>query len=112
MNQISWNDFEKVELRTGTIIQVDDFPEAIKPAYKITVDFGAEMGIKKSSAQLTDLYSKEELLGKQIVGVVNFPPKQIGPFVSEFLITGFIQDDKSVVLAVPERKVDNGIKLA
>ena len=112
MNQISWNDFEKVELRTGTIIQVDDFPEAIKPAYKITVDFGTEMGIKKSSAQLTDLYSKEELLGKQIVGVVNFPPKQIGPFVSEFLITGFIQDDKSVVLAVPERKVDNGIKLA
>jgi len=112
MNQISWNDFEKVELRTGTIIQVDDFPEAIKPAYKITVDFGAEMGIKKSSAQLTDLYSKEELLGKQIVGVVNFPPKKIGPFVSEFLITGFIQDDKSVVLAVPERKVDNGIKLA
>jgi tRNA-binding protein len=112
MNQISWNDFEKVELRTGTIIQVDDFPEAIKPAYKITVDFGAEMGIRKSSAQLTDLYSKEELLGKQIIGIVNFPPKKIGPFVSEFLITGFIQDDKSVVLAVPERKVDNGLKLA
>ena len=112
MKQISWNDFEKVELRTGTIILVEDFPEAIKPAYKITVDFGPELGIKKSSAQLTVLYTKEELLGKQIVGVVNFPPKKIGPFVSEFLITGFVQDDKSVVLAVPERKVDNGLKLA
>jgi len=112
MTQINWDDFEKVELRTGTIIGVDDFPEAIKPAYKITVDFGEKLGIKKSSAQLTDLYTKEELLGKQIVGVVNFPPKQIGPFVSEFLITGFVQDDKSVVLAIPERKVDNGLKLA
>lgn len=112
MTQINWDDFEKVELRTGTIIGVDDFPEAIKPAYKITVDFGEKLGIKKSSAQLTDLYTKEELLGKQIVGVVNFPPKKIGPFVSEFLITGFVQDDKSVVLAIPERKVDNGLKLA
>ena len=112
MKQINWDDFEKVELRTGTIIGVDDFPEAIKPAYKITVDFGEKLGIKKSSAQLTDLYTKEELLGKQIVGVVNFPPKKIGPFVSEFLITGFVQDDKSVVLAIPERKVDNGLKLA
>jgi len=112
MKQINWDDFEKVELRTGTIIGVDDFPEAIKPAYKITVDFGEKLGIKKSSAQLTDLYTKEKLLGKQIVGVVNFPPKKIGPFVSEFLITGFVQDDKSVVLAIPERKVDNGLKLA
>ena len=111
MNQITWNDFEQVELRTGTIIRVEDFPEAIKPAYKITVDFGDKTGIKKSSAQLTDLYTKEELLGKQIIGVVNFPPKQIGPFVSEFLITGFVQEDESVVLAIPERKVDNGIKL-
>jgi len=112
MTQINWDDFQKVELRTGTIIKVEDFPEAIKPAYKITVDFGHETGIKKSSAQLTDLYTKEELLGKQIVGVVNFPPKKIGPFISEFLITGFVQDDKSVVLAIPEKKVDNGLKLA
>ena len=112
MTQINWDDFEKVELRTGTIIRVEDFPEAIKPAYKITVDFGDKLGIKKSSAQLTDLYTKEELLGKQIVGVVNFPPKKIGPFISEFLICGFVQDDNSVVLAIPERKVDNGLKLA
>ena len=112
MTTIKWSDFQKVELRTGTIIRVDDFPEALKAAYQITVNFGEAIGIKKSSAQLTGLYSKEELLGKQIVGVVNFPPKKIGPFVSEFLITGFVQDDKSVVLAVPERKVDNGLKLA
>ncbi|MCF6341267.1 MAG: tRNA-binding protein [Bacteroidales bacterium] len=112
MNQINWDDFQKVALQTGTIIAVEDFPEARKPAYKITVDFGAETGIKKSSAQLTALYTKEELLGKQIIGVVNFSPKQIGPFVSECLITGFVQDDGSVVLAVPERKVDNGLKLA
>lgn len=112
MSQINWDDFQKVELQVGTILQVEDFPEAIKPAYKITVDFGPVSGIKKSSAQLTDLYTKEELVGKQIVGVVNFPPKQIGPFISECLITGFVQDDKSVVLAVPERKVNNGLKLA
>ena len=112
MAQINWDDFQKVELQVGTIISVDNFPGAIKPAYKITVDFGPETGIKKSSAQLTDLYTKKELLGKQIVGVVNFPPKRIGPFVSECLITGFVQEDKSVVLAVPERKVDNGLKLS
>ena len=112
MKTITWNDFELVELRTGTIIEVEDFPEARTPAYKIKADFGASIGIKQSSAQITQLYTKEELLGKQIMGVVNFPPKQIGPFFSEFLITGFVQSDKSVVLAVPDKKVDNGLKLA
>ena len=109
---INWNDFEKVKIRVGTIISIHDFPEARKPAYKITVDFGEEIGIKKSSAQITDLYTKEDLLGKQIIGVVNFPPKQIGPFISEFLITGFTQENGEVVLAVPDRKSVNGSKLS
>ena len=109
--QISWDEFEKVELRVGTIINVEDFPEARKPAYKVTVDFGEEIGIKKSSAQITDLYSKEDLMGKQIIGVVNFPPKQIGPFTSEFLMTGFTQENGEVVLAVPDKVSINGVKL-
>jgi len=112
MKEISWNDFDKIELRSGTIIDVKDFPKAKKLAYIITVDFGEEIGIKKSSAQITDLYSKEELLNKQIIGVVNFPPKQIGPMISEFLMTGLIQTNGSVILAVPDKKVDNGLKLA
>ncbi len=112
MKQISWNDFAKVELRIGTIIEVLDFPEAHKPAYKLTVDFGDKIGKKKSSAQITDLYNKKELIGKQVVGVVNFPAKQIGPFRSECLITGFIRPDNSVILAVPDHKVENGLKLA
>lgn len=112
METIQWDEFQKVELRVGTIVSVDAFPEARKPAYKIKVDFGSDIGIKQSSAQVTDLYTLEELVGRQIVGVVNFPPKQIGPFISEFLITGFYQDDGSVVLAVPEREVKNGAKLA
>ena len=99
-------------MRSGTIIDVKDFPEARKPAYIITVDFGDKIGVKKSSAQITNLYSKEELLNKQIIGVVNFPPKQIGPMISEFLITRLIQDEGSVVLAVPDKKVDNGLRLA
>lgn len=111
MKEITWQDFDQVELRVGTIVEVEDFPEARTPAYKIKVDFGPTIGIKKSSAQITDLYSKEDLKGRQIVGVVNFPPKQIGPFRSECLITGFYQEDRSVVLAVPERKVTNGAKL-
>jgi tRNA-binding protein len=110
MEQISWNDFEKVELRVGTIVEVGDFPEAKKPAYKLTADFG-EFGIKKSSAQITHLYSKEELVGKKIVGVINFPKKQIGPFESEFLTTGFYREDGFVVLAVPDKDVQNGAKL-
>lgn len=111
MKEITWNDFESVELRVGTILQVEDFPEAKKPAYKIQVDFG-ELGIKRSSAQITKLYKKEDLVGKQIIGVVNFPPKQVANFVSEFLITGFIGENGEVVLAQPERNVKNGSKLA
>lgn len=111
MKEITWNDFEAVELRVGTVTAVEDFPEARKPAWKLTVDFGPEIGILRSSAQLVDLYGKEELLGRQVVGVVNFPPRQIGPFISQCLITGFYREDGAVVLAVPERDVPNGAKL-
>ncbi len=111
MNTIAWSDFEAIELRVGTIIRVEDFPEAWKPAYKIWVDFGGEIGIRQSSAQITVHYTRDELVGKQIVGVVNFPPKQIWPFRSEFLCTGFYREDGSVILAIPERDVPNGAKL-
>ena len=111
MKEITWSEFEAVELRAGTVVGVEKFPQARKPAYKITVDFGPDIGSRKSSAQVTDLYELEELLGRQVVGVVNFPPKQIGPMRSECLITGFYQDDGSVVLAVPERVVPNGARL-
>lgn len=111
MKEISWSEFEAVELRVGTVVNAEQFPEARKPAYKITVDFGPEIGTRRSSAQITDLYAAEELIGKQIVGVVNFPPKQIGPMRSECLITGFYTEDGSVVLAMPERSVPNGAKL-
>ena len=111
MKEITWSEFEAIELRVGTIVSVDEFPQARKPAYRITVDFGADIGTRKSSAQITDLYQPADLVGKQIVGVVNFPPKQIGPMRSECLITGFYQDDGAVVLAVPERPVANGCKL-
>jgi tRNA-binding protein len=109
---ISWEDFEKIQFSVGTIIAVEDFPQARKPAYKVTVDFGAEIGVKRTSAQITVLYSPTELVGRQVLGVVNFPPKQIGPFISEFLLTGFCQADGGVVLAVPERVVPNGTRLA
>ena len=111
MLEISWSDFEQVELRVGVVVGVDDFPQARKPAYKVTVDFGPEIGRKLSSAQVTDLYTKEDLLGRQVIGVVNFPSKQIGPVRSEFLLTGFSREDGSVVLAVPEREVQLGAKL-
>jgi tRNA-binding protein len=111
MQEINWNDFEKVELRVGKIVEAKDFPEARKPAYILSVDFGDKIGIKKSSAQVTHLYTKEDLIGKQIIGVVNFPTKQIGPFMSECLITGFTQKDGSVILAVPEREAALGSKL-
>lgn len=110
METINWNDFEKVKICVGTVLRVEDFPEAKKPAYKIWVDFG-EFGTKQSSVQITYLYTKEELVGKQIVGVINFPVKQIGPFQSEFLTTGFYRTDGTVVLAVPDKEVPNGSSL-
>lgn len=111
MEEISWNDFAKVELRVGTIIDVQNFPEARKPAYQLRIDFGEEIGERKSSAQITTLYTKEELLGKKIIAVVNFPRKQIGPFMSECLVTGFYNDNNDVVLAVPDKDIHNGAKL-
>jgi tRNA-binding protein len=107
---ISFSDFEKVELRVGTIIAVDDFPEARKPAWKLTVDFG-EFGIRRSSAQLTVHYPKEALLGRQVLAVLNFPPRQIGPFMSEVLVTGLPDENGAVVLISPDRPVPNGGKL-
>lgn len=112
MTQITWGDFEKVELRVGTIVEAEQFPQAIRPAYKLRVDFGDQVGIKRASAQITDLYELDDLVGRQVVGVVNFPPKQIGPFMSECLITGLVQDDGSVVLTVPDKPVRNGLRLA
>lgn len=108
---ISYTDFEKVDIRVGRIIKVDDFPQARKPAYQIEVDFGPEIGIKKSSAQLTQNYTKEELLGKQVIAVVNFPPGRIGPFVSEVLILGVPDGKDGVVLLCPTHEVPLGGKM-
>jgi len=110
MKTITWNDFKKVDIRVWTIIDVQDFPEIQNPSYKIWVDFGDELWIKKTSAQVTQLYSKEELIWKQIFWVVNFEPKQIGKFMSEFLITWVYTDDW-VVLTSLEREVENGLKM-
>lgn len=111
MKLISWNDFTAIEFRVGTIIEVDDFPEARKPAYKLKVDFGESLGIKKSSAQIKSLYTKEDLLGKQVIAVINFPEKQIGPFISECLVTGLYRENGDVVLAIPDKPCLNGSKL-
>ena len=110
MEVITWADFEKVELRVGTILQAADFPEARKPAYKVKVDFGP-LGIKWSSAQITKHYTKEELIGRQILGVVNFPKKQIANFLSEFLLTGLADENGDIVLTAVEKPVPNGSKL-
>lgn len=111
MDEISWHDFTRIELRVGRIVSAETFPEARKPAYRILIDFGDELGVKKSSAQITDLYTPEELPGKLVVAVVNFPPKQIGPFMSECLVTGFHDPDGRVALCVPEKEVPLGTKL-
>ena len=112
METISWQDFEQVDLRVGTIVTAEVFEEARRPAYILHIDFGPDIGVLKSSAQITDLYQTDGLVGQQVIGVVNFPPKQIGPIQSQCLITGFPQTDGSIVLIQPERAVENGSKLA
>ena len=108
---ITWHDFEKVEMRVGTILEVQDFPKANKPAYQLTIDFGSELGIKKSSAQITKRYAKEELLGKQIIAVDNFPKKQIADFMSECLVLGSVGDEHDIVLLTSDIRVENGLRI-
>lgn len=107
MNFITWDDFQKLEIRIGTIVKVNDFPKAKKPAYQLTVDFGVH-GIKKSSAQITDHYTKEDLLNRQVAAVINFPPKQIADFLSECLILGVYDENNQVILLQPDKPVRNG----
>lgn len=111
MQEITWQDFTRVELRIGRVIEAEPFPEARKPAYKLIVDFGEEIGVRKSSAQITGLYTPEELVGRLVVAVVNFPAKQIGPIMSQCLVTGFHNENGDVVLCVPDRDVPLGTKL-
>ncbi len=108
---LSWEEFEKVDMRVGTIIAVHDFPEARVPAYQLEIDFGPAIGIKRSSAQITKLYSKETLIGKQIIAVVNFAPKKIAHFYSEVLVLGVVQEDKEIILLHPERNAKNGYQI-
>ena len=111
MEEISWSDFERVSLRAGTVVKVEEFAEARKPAYKLWIDFGANIGIKKSSAQITKHYTVNSLMGKQVLAVVNFPEKQIGPFRSQVLVTGFADGNGDVVLVRPDKAVPNGTRL-
>jgi tRNA-binding protein len=111
VNTISWEDFEKIDMRTGTITSVEVFESARKPTYKLIIDFGKGIGLKRSSAQITSLYSVEELLGVQVIAVVNFPPKQIGKFFSECLVLGIYDENNNVVLLQPGKKVSNGLKI-
>jgi len=108
---LTWEEFEKTEMRVGTILEVNDFPEARKPAYQLTIDFGPEIGIRKSSAQITKCYTKEDLRGRQIIAVVNFPRKQIGKFMSECLVLGAVGNEGDVVLLSPDFKVENGLRI-
>ncbi len=110
-SDITWNDFEKIEMRVGTILSVNDFPEANKPAFQLTIDFGTEIGIRKSSAQITKRYEKANLLNRQIVAVVNFPKKQIGKFMSECLVLGALGNNGEVILLSPDFKVENGLRI-
>ena len=108
---ITWNDFEKVEMLVGTIVEVEEFPEARQPAYRLSIDFGPELGMKKSSAQITKRYTASELVGKQIVAVVNFPKKQIASFMSECLVLGAVGENNDIVLLHPGLKVENGLRV-
>lgn len=110
MEFISWNEFEKIDIRTGTITEAKEFTKARKPAYQLTIDFG-ELGMKKSSAQITKFYSVASLIGRQVIAVVNFPPKQIADFISECLVLGIYDENKDVVLISPEQSVSNGLKI-
>lgn len=109
--ELTWAEFEKVEMRVGTILAVNDFPEARKPAYQLTVDFGANIGVRKTSAQITNRYQKEDLLNRQIVAVVNFPKKQIGKFMSECLVLGAMGEQGDVILLAPDFKIENGLRI-
>ena len=109
--ELTWTDFEKTDMRVGTILAVNDFPEARKPAYQLTIDFGIEIGVRKSSAQITKRYKKEDLLNRQIVAVVNFPKKQIGKFMSECLVLGAVGNEGDVILLSPDFVVTNGLRI-
>lgn len=110
MSDLKWTEFEKVEMRVGTVVEVNDFPEARNPSFQLTIDFGVILGLKKTSAQITSLYKKEELVGKQVVAVVNFPKKQIANFMSECLVLGAVEG-KDVTLLAPDKKVENGLRI-